>query len=200
MKRKLIQSKMSGGLKDWEKLDVTLDEVNQIGEALKKEEFRKMLVEYCEEISDPENRKIYESEITQLENERGIDIQFIHPTPGYVIKTSSDGQMKTFINVCTNEKVVKPSNESSTDDNGQKGLKWSIPYSLAPPRRDTDRKGAPCHVYDVVFHPDTLHLASKHQAFRKLVNDTACDAVQDAFKCQLDRANLKFPKLSFKGE
>lgn len=68
-------------IKDWEKVDISRDEVNRIGEALKHEEFRKMFVEYCEEITDPENRKLYEKEITQLEKERGIDVQFINPEP-----------------------------------------------------------------------------------------------------------------------
>lgn len=187
-------------LKDWDTLNVTRDEVNKIGEALKHKEFRKLFVDYCEEIQDPENKKLYESEITQLENERGVDITFINPEPGYVIKTSSDGATKTFINVATNEKIDKPSHSVTTSDGGQKGLTWRLPHILAPPHRDLDKKGELCHVYDIVFHPDALHLASRNGAFRQLVNDTAIDAVQQNFKVQLDRANMKFPKgLSYKG-
>lgn len=128
-------------LKDWEKLNVTRDEVEKIGEALKQKEFRQLLIDYCEEISDPENRKLYEQEITQLEKERGVDITFINPDPGYVIKTSSDGTTKTFINIATNEKVEKPSSKPTTDENGQRGLMWSLPHTLAPPRKDADKKG-----------------------------------------------------------
>lgn len=186
-------------IKDWEKLDISRDEVNRIGEALKHEEFRKLFKDYCEEISDPENRKLYEKEITQLEKERGVDVTFVNPEPGYVIKTSSDGTTKTFINIATNEKIDKPSSVSVTNDNGQRGLNWSLPYTLAPPRHDLDKKNLLCHVYDVVFHPDALHLASRNASFRKLVNDTAIDAIQQAYKVTLDRANLKFPKISFKG-
>lgn len=185
--------------KDWEKMDISRDEVNRIGEALKKEEFRKLLVDYCEEISDPENRKLYEKEITQLEKERGVNVTFVHPDPGYVIKTSADGTTKTFLNIATSDKIDKPTSVSSTNGDGQRGLNWSLPYTLAPPRRDIDNKQILCHVYDVVFHPDALHLASRNAAFRKLVNDTAIDAVQEAFKVNLDRANLKFPKISYKG-
>lgn len=184
---------------DWEKLNVSRDEVNRIGEALKKEEFRKMFIDYCEEISDPENRKIYEKEITQMEKERGVDVTFINPVPAYVIKTSADGLTKTFLNIATNEKIDKPSSVSSTDTEGHRGLTWSLPYTLAPPRRDMDKKNQICQVYDVVFHPDALHLASRNSAFRKLVNDTAIDAVQQAFNVKLDRTNLKFPKISYKG-
>lgn len=185
-------------IKDWEKMNISRDEVNRIGEALKKEEFRKMFIDYCEEINDPENRKLYEKEITQLEKERGVDVTFINPEPGYVIKTSADGTTKTFLNIATSDKIDKPTSVTSTN-NGQRGLNWSLPYTLAPPRRDMDNKNILCHVYDVVFHPDALHLASRNAAFRKLVNDTAIDAVQEAFKVNLDRANLKFPKISYKG-
>lgn len=186
-------------IKDWEKMDISRDEVNRIGEALKKEEFRKLFIDYCEEISDPENRKLYEKEITQLEKERGVDVTFVNPEPGYVIKTSADGTTKTFLNIATSDKIEKPSSVSLTNADGQRGLNWSLPYTLAPPRRDMDNKKVLCHVYDVVFHPDALHLASRNAAFRKLVNDTAIDAVQEAFKVNLDRANLKFPKISYKG-
>lgn len=186
-------------LNDWEKMDISSEEVNKIGEALKNEEFRKMFVNYCEEITDPENRKLYESEITQLERERGVNITFINPEPGYVIKTSSDGTLKTFINIATNEKIDKPSNSPATNPNGQRGLHWQLPYTLTPQRRDMDKKHQVCHVYDVVFHPDALHLASKNSAFRTLVNDTAIDAVQQAYNVKLDRTNIKFPKISYKG-
>lgn len=186
-------------IKDWEKLDISRDEVNRIGEALKKEEFRKMFIDYCQEISDPENRKIYEQEITQLEKERGVNVTFINPEPGYVMKTSADGEMKVFLNIATSDKIDKPTSVSSINTDGQRGLNWSLPYTLAPVRRDMDKKNVVCHVYDVVFHPDALHLASRNKSFRNLVNDTAIDAIQQNFKVKLDRTNLKFPKISYKG-
>lgn len=89
----------------WEELDLTTDEIKSLTDALQKEEFRKLLVEYCEELNDPENRKKFEEELTQLEAERGIDVTFINPEPGYVVKTTVDGQMKGFINVCQSGKV-----------------------------------------------------------------------------------------------
>lgn len=183
---------------DWKDLDITNDEMKKFSEALKKEEFRKMFLDYCEEIQDPKNKKLYEEEITQLENERGIDITFINPEPGYVIKTSVNGESKAFINVAQSDKVEKPKSVSATENN-QSGFSWQIPYTQAPPRRDIDRKGGLCTVYDVVFHPDALELAKKDKRFRKIVTDTACDAVQETYKVQIDKVNLKFPKMKFKG-
>uniref|UniRef100_A0A1B6LPL3 Protein kintoun n=1 Tax=Graphocephala atropunctata TaxID=36148 RepID=A0A1B6LPL3_9HEMI len=182
----------------WEDLNLSRDEVKTLGEALQKEEFRSLLLEYVKEISDPENRKQYEKDITELENERGIDIKFVHPSAGYVIKTSVNGVRKAFINICSNTNVGTPSSNPDTSG-GQHGLRWSIPYCLAPPREDLDKKNSTCTVFDVIFHPDTLHMTQSNAAFRKLVNDTALGAVEESFHVSLDKINLKFPKMQFKG-
>ncbi|XP_018561977.1 protein kintoun [Anoplophora glabripennis] len=179
-------------------LDLSRDEVERIGEALKNKEFRKLLSDYVEEVQNPENKKLYEKEITQLEKERGVDVTFIHPKPGYVIKTSVNGNQKAFINICANDHIKKPSS-SPTIKEGEKGLSWSLPHSLSPPREDVDNKGVRCQVFDVVFHPDTLHLAEKNKTFRTMVNSAALDAVESSFDVSLDKKNLKFPKLSYKG-
>lgn len=182
----------------WEDLDITRDEIETIGNALKKEEFRNLLLEYVEEINDPENRKQYEEEITQLEKERGVDITFIHPHPGYVIKTSVNGEKKAFINICQNDKIGKPSSIPKVESNSC-GSQWSIPYSQAPPREDLDKNKKRCIIYDVVFHPDTLVLGKKDNRLMNLINETALNAVEDSFKVTLDKKNLKFPKMQFKG-
>lgn len=182
----------------WEDLDLTKDEVEILGSALKKEEFRKLLMEYAEEVSDPENRRQYEKEITELEKERGINISFINPEPCYVIKSSVNGQKKAFINICKNDKVGKPTSEPMAKS-GSRGLNWSLPFTQAPPRDDVDKNGNRCSVFDVVFHPDTYRLAENNAQFKKMLNNTALDAVEDNFGIQLDRKNIKFPKMKYKG-
>ncbi|XP_015111732.1 protein kintoun [Diachasma alloeum] len=185
-------------LKNWEDLDVTREEIEDLTKCLKQDDFRKLLIEYAEEVTNPENRKIYEKEIGELERERGIDVKFINPEPGYVIKTSVNGDKKCFINVSKSDIVGKPTSQPSYED-GNRGLQWSIPFTLAPPRDDVDKKKNYCTVFDVVFHPDTLYLATKNSRFREVVNDTAMDGVEKNFKVKLDRNNLKYPKMNFKG-
>ncbi|EDW08480.2 protein kintoun [Drosophila mojavensis] len=183
-----------------EKLDISNDEFDRIRDALKNEEFRKLFFDYVDEIQDPENRKIYEEEITQLEKERGVDVTFIHPQPGFVIKTSIDGELKCFINIASCKVVERPNNEVSVNSQtGQKGLSWSIPLAQIPPRDDLDANNKLCKVYDVVFHPDALHLAKRNAQFRQCLIDTALDGVEREYHVNLDRANLKFPKLDYKG-
>lgn len=179
-------------------LNLSKDEVDRIGDALRKPEFRKLFADYVEELQDPENKKLYEQEIIELEKERGVEVTFVHPKPGYVIKTSVNGTQKAFINICTNDIVKKPTS-SPTIKEGARGLNWSLPHTLSPPREDLDNKQIRCQVFDVVFHPDTLHLAERNKAFRAMVNNTALDAVETNFDVKLDKKNLKFPKLSYKG-
>ncbi|KAF3423902.1 hypothetical protein E2986_00073 [Frieseomelitta varia] len=178
--------------RNWEELDVTREELNNLTECLKKEEFRKLLIEYVEEVTDPKNVEVYQNEITQLEKKRGVDVTFISPRPSYVIKTSVNGDRKCFINVCTSEHV-QPSFEQG--DRGQ----WSIPHMLTPPRDDLDKKNVRCKVFDVIFHPDTIFLFLKHAKLRKLINDTAMDGVENNFNVKLDRQNIKFPHIRYKG-
>ncbi|XP_022226802.2 protein kintoun isoform X2 [Drosophila obscura] len=183
-----------------ERADITKDEFEAIREALSKEEFRKLFFEYVEEIQDPENRKIYEQEITQLEKERGVDVKFVHPKPGFVVKTSIDGELKCFINIASSPEVARPNSVADTNpETGSRGLSWSIPMAQTAGRDDCDAKNNHCKVFDVVFHPDALHLATRDSQFRKALIDTALDAVEREYEVALDRANLKYPKLDYKG-
>ncbi|XP_061172788.1 protein kintoun-like [Saccostrea echinata] len=181
----------------FEDLNLSSDEIKQIGEALKNEEFRKLFVEYAEEISNPENRKKYEEEITQMENERGMDVQFVHPKPGHCIKTSVDGNTKAFINICVNDKIDTPHSTPQVS-NGRKGLHWQIPHAFSPPRDDIAKSGGKCKVFDVVFHPDTYRMG-ENPRFMKLVEDTAVEGIENQFGVKFDRKNLKPMKMKYKG-
>lgn len=186
--------------KKFEELNMTRDEIERFSEAMKKEEFRKLLCEYAEEISDPKNREIYEREISQLEAERGSDVTFIHPKPGFCVKTTQNGDKKCFVNISKNEHLAKPT--SSRQANGtQSGLMWQIPHTCSQPREDVDKSGkTPCVVYDVVFHPDAYRMGETNKRFQKLLIDSAIDTIQKNFSVQLDAVNATVLKhLNFKG-
>ena len=189
---------MASSLDKLKDLDITREELNAIGTALKDDKFRKLLCDYVEEVNNPENQKQYETEITQLEKERGNDVTFIKPVPGYVIKTSADGNTKCFVNICANDNVERPSSFPTVSE-GSSGNQWNLPHLLTPPRKDVDRKKAYCVVYDVLYHPTTLQLAHNSEAFRKMVNNVTCETVEKNFDVKLDVKNLKFPKMKYKG-
>ena len=185
--------------KKFEELNMTQDEMRRFSEALKKDEFRKLLCEYAEEIADPKNRELYEREIAQLEQERGKNVTFIHPEPGFCLKTAIDDstRRKVFVNICQNANVEMPSSER-----GGAGMHWRIPHTCSPGREDTARAESDelCTVYDVVFHPNAYRMGETNERFRKLLVDSALDTVEANFKLKLDRAHVKTLKsLNFKG-
>ena len=184
-----------------EEFEITRDEAKKLGDALKKEEFRKLLTEYANEISDPENRKRYEEEITQLEQERGYDVKFLNPTPGFVVKTKfKDGGLKIFINIATNSEL-QPATPGPLEilPDGQVGKNWSIPYSLVQAREGLNNKKQICKIYDCIISPDTYKQAEENPKFKQMVVITALDGIENEFGVKLERSKLKYPTLSYKG-
>ncbi|XP_054909301.1 protein kintoun [Poeciliopsis prolifica] len=180
-------------------LNLSTEEMGRFTKAFKDCKFREMFCEYVQELSEPENRKKYEEEIRQLEQERGNNVDFIQPTPFRVIRTSGAGKQKCFINICANDKIQKPEVKTGVSDDGRRGQYWTLPYSLYPGRTEKDPKGNTFMIYDVIFHPDTLHMASKNKPFMDMVNDTAIDGVQKAYKVKLDKNNVREMKTKYKG-
>lgn len=181
-----------------EDLDLSGEEVQRFTSAFQDPEFRRMFTEYAAEITDPENRRRYEEEITALERERGVDVRFVHPEPGHVLRTSLDGEQRCFVNVCCNSLVGAPSSRPAGRGGTAAGSHWSLPYSLAPGRQYAGRE-AHYTVYDVVFHPEALALARSHERFREMLDATALDAVERQFGVKLDRRNAKTLKIKYKG-
>ncbi|KAM6968610.1 protein kintoun [Tautogolabrus adspersus] len=181
-------------------LNMTVEEIDMMAKAFKDEKFREMLRDYAQELADPENRKMYEEEIKLLEQERGNTVEFIHPEPFRAIRTSLNGKQKCFINICGNDKVGKPECKVGTSDGGRRGQCWSLPHSLHPGRENTNTKGKKMMIYDVVFHPDTLHIASKNKRFMDMVESTAIEGIQNTFKVTLDKNNVReMTKIKYKG-
>lgn len=182
-------------------LNITQDEINRFQEAMKKEEFRKLLIEYVEEISDPKNREQYEQEITKLEEERGIDVIFIYPEPGYCIKTFQKDGNKFFINICKNLNIEKPLIKRDLNNNNS-GYYWKIPHSCSPVREDFEKSSNElCKVCDVVFHPDAYRMGETCESFNNLLNETAIDTIEKNFNVKLDKKDYKVLKnMKFKGK
>ncbi|XP_049755396.1 protein kintoun [Elephas maximus indicus] len=181
-----------------EDLDLSGDEVQRLTTAFQDPEFRRLLSEYAGELTDPENRKRYEAEITELERERGVEVRFVHPEPGHVLRTSLDGAKRCFVNVCSNVLVGAPSSRPGSGG-AAPGHHWFLPHSLAPGREYAGRRGTRYTVYDVVFHPDALALARRHERFRHMLDATALEAVEKQFGVKLDRRNAKTLKIKYKG-
>uniref|UniRef100_A0A8C3VWC6 Protein kintoun n=1 Tax=Catagonus wagneri TaxID=51154 RepID=A0A8C3VWC6_9CETA len=181
-----------------EDLDLSGEEVQRLTSAFQDPEFRRMFSKYAEELTDPDNRRRYEEEITELERERGVEVRFVHPEPGHVLRTSLDGARRCFVNVCSNALVGAPSSRPSSGG-AASGSQWSLPYSLAPGREYAGGRGTRYTVYDVVFHPAALALARRHERFRRMLDATALEAVEKQFRVKLDHRNAKTLKIKYKG-
>lgn len=184
-------------------------EVAAFEAALLQPEFRAMLADYAKEVSDPDNQKMYRREMSELEAERGFVATFLQPQPGYVIKTRvlscqnededvSEGFGKLFINVCSDPNIKDAQPKTDVKDNRGR-IAWAIPYSTSKARRDLDKAGQNCMVYDVIFNPNVIKRTQTNFNFREIVNSTALEGVENAFKLKLDRKRLRFPRLQFKG-
>ena len=106
---------------------------------------------------------------------------------------------KIFINVCSDPNISDASPRSDVKPDNKGRIAWAIPYSTSKPRRDLDKAGQNCMVYDVIFNPNVIKETQSNYNFRDMVNSTALEGVEKAFKLKLDRKRLRFPRLQFKG-
>nr|XP_056708201.1 protein kintoun [Euleptes europaea] len=172
------------GRSSLEELELTGEEAERLRLAFQDEGFRRLFAEYAAELSDPAQRAVYEAEVAALERQRGVEARFLHPTPGWVLRTSQAGARRCYLNVCSNALVAPP---RAAREPG--GSRWALPHCLAPGREELARGGRRRLVYDVLFHPDALRLAARSARFRRLVDETALEAVERHFSPGLDRAN-----------
>ncbi|MEE6492368.1 hypothetical protein FKM82_016559 [Ascaphus truei] len=182
-----------------EELSLSRQEVQRLSQAFQDPKFRELFAEYAQEISHPESRRQYEEEICLMEMERGMDIKFIHPQPGHVLRTSTNGGQRCYLNICSNQFINKPECKPGAGAGGQAGQHWGLPYSLAPGREDLGKAGSKHMIYDVVFHPDTLYMAGKNEKFKEMVDATALEAVAKQFDVKLDQRNVKTLSMKYKG-
>lgn len=141
-------------------MQISQDELERLQTAVKDEQFKKLFLDYVNELQDPQNRETYEREISAMEREKGINTRWIHPTPVFVVKTHvlESASRKMFINVCSCPDIE----EASARSEG-KGQHWSLPHilSAAGHRMDKDKSGKECLVQDIVFHPNTIQKLRK---------------------------------------
>ena len=162
-------------------LDLTEEEQNKFTKAFQDKEFRKMMAEYVDEISDPKHRAEQDAYIREMEakGETPKDKRVIHPSAGFVVKTKKEDGAKLFINVVSSVEVEQP---TSTTVNG--GSQWQLPHLLGPPRMERDKKDNSVGAFDCCFHPLALQHAENARPFRDLLVSTAIDAVERSYKNQ----------------
>lgn len=138
---------------------MTRKEMKALVKAMEQDEFKDILTEYVQEISDPKNKAEYEEYLRQLErqNELPPNTKLVKPVAGFCIKTTSKKLMsktdmkyfdqKAFVNVCTHDVVPRPE-KIRADKDGKSGFTFNLPYRVSKGRHDQDRHGVLCATYD----------------------------------------------------
>ena len=211
-----------GSLED---LNLTKEEVDKFQNAFKDEAFKKMFAEYAAEIADPKNKAESDAYLRQLEMEGkiesvyGKDVQLVMPKAGFVAKTFDEGPAddgpstsspddrgsgasssdarktgrKAFVNVCRSDKC-----EDATSEKRPGGLQWSVPHTLGQPHEEKDKAGETCAAYDFCISERTYELTRKDERVKRMVVETAIEAVNRAFGRRLSLA-FTTPKKTFVG-
>lgn len=179
-------------------LNLSTDEITRLERAFCDQTFKNLFGEYLHEIQDPENQKIFEKEIIELERQQGNEIKFLKPSPNYLLKTSVQGNTKAYINISSSIDVSKLTYET-TEQSFTSDVKVSIPYALLPVQKVLCKQNESCFIYTVVFHSDTLKDAGFNAELKRVMEETAFSAIEKTFNVVLDRVNYKKSKKNFKG-
>lgn len=175
-------------------IQLTAKEAKSFDAAFKSEEFRRLMADYVDSMSDPANREQQEAYISQLEANKELPPgkSLIRPNAGFVVKchvSSVNGKpskKKIFMNVVYADAITQPSSEKATttiDDSSspQSQAKWSVPYAIGPVRMEHDKSNNLVPTFDVCFHPRSLQYAHARKEFCDMVIGIAQSAVVDAY-------------------
>mmetsp|Transcript_3509 Transcript_3509/g.7282 ORF Transcript_3509/g.7282 Transcript_3509/m.7282 type:complete len:634 (+) Transcript_3509:26-1927(+) len=180
-------------------LDLTESELKSLTSAMKKPEFRSLLNDYLEEISDPKNKAEYDAYLEQLEasGELPPGRILIKPEAHSCIKTHGKGEQgrsfKIFLNLCISDKIPRPTQERKVE-----GSTWSLPYAVGQPRHDQDGVGKPCLTFDCAFNPYAFQVADSSSRFKQLMCETAISGANQLLKKQGEKASSDYKVLKNK--
>ena len=158
-------------------LKLTSEEEDRLTKAFKEPEFKKLMSDYMQEISDPKNKAEYDAYIQQLEADNKVPkgTKLVRPDAGFCVKCRKQGTgEKVFVNICS-----APDAGIATSKSTSKGQNWQIPHMMGPPHMEQDKSKTPCMTFDICFHPDTLKRASKNVRFQQLIVQTALETIQE---------------------
>ena len=194
-------------LMEGKKLDMSHNELKTFTKAMEHGDFRDMLSDYVDEISDPKHKPEMRQYLKQMEEQGDLPpgTELIQPKEGFCMKTTVKKmvsernktffEQKCFINVCFHSKVPKAEKELCKQPDGTSGYNWKLPYRVSKLRHDQDNNKELVSTYDVVFH-DEVQSYMVFPDYQKFMADTALDGVnrvlqQDKEKISTDYKIMK---------
>eukprot|EP00985_Skeletonema_marinoi_P035244 scaffold46035_cov204-Skeletonema_marinoi.AAC.1 len=176
-------------------IQLTATEAKKFDAAFKSEEFRRLMADYVDSLSDPSNREEQEAYITHLEANKELppDKSLIRPNAGFVVKCFISGTQdkvsktkKIFLNIVHSDAIIQPSSEKTTTldaslSSSQNQARWSVPYAIGPIRMEHDKSNNLVLTFDVCFHPLSLQYAHARKEFCDMVIGISQSAVVEAY-------------------
>ena len=93
---------------------------------------------------------------------------------------------------------TKPVPKDQQDEHGAAEQGLRIPLSLGDIREESDKKGDPAQVVDIIWAPSTIERCKKDAAFRQIAVELAFNYILQKYSIELD-LRYTVPKLSYKG-
>ncbi|AAS50304.1 AAL062Wp [Eremothecium gossypii ATCC 10895] len=131
------------------------------------------------------------------------------PTPGFVIKSKlehgKDATLvvgtKTFVNVCHHTQVPLP--DVPFDASIVYPLimenKWEIPIVTSAVRRDADKKGQECYVWDCCINSECMQWIEKDYQLREILVEWCLESCELRQSVGISREAVVFPRMKSKG-
>ena len=201
--REEAKNRIDHPLMEGKKIDMSHNELKTFTKAMEQKEFKSMLSDYVDEISDPKHKPELNAYLRQMEEQGDLPpgTILIEPTAGFCLKTMCKKlvsernktffDQKCFINICFHETIAKHQKVQVTKPDGTVGFDWSLPYRVSQQRHDQDQNKNLVSTYDVVFH-DAIKSYLVYPEFQKFVADTAIDGVNRVLHDQNEKLSSDY--------
>lgn len=190
-------------LMEGKKIDMNVNELKTFTKAMEQKEFKSLMGDYVDEISDPKHKPEMKAYLRQMEAQGDLPpgTELIQPRVGFCMKTTCKKMVsernktffdqKCFINVCFHEKIEKAVRTPITREDGSNGFDWRLPYRVSQLQHQQDGQGELVSQYDVVFNDDIIQYMM-HAEFQKFVADTAIDGVNQVLQQQQEKISTDY--------
>ncbi|KEP65721.1 UNVERIFIED_CONTAM: hypothetical protein HHA_249290 [Hammondia hammondi] len=171
---------------------------------MRSRDFRGLLHNYVDEISDPKHKKEQEDYILQLEEQGDMPkgCVLLRPEIGCCVKSDvvypNGVYQKCFINICHSPWIqdftVEPRDGGSAVD---------LPYSIGAPRPDKDKHGSACLTFDVCISTNTFGQCHRQPTLLRVLIESCTEKVNACYLKGRERIHPDFqvlPKMKCKGD
>lgn len=136
-------------------------------------------------------------ELEKVHSDSNGQWMYVLPNPGFCIKCRAAGGSKVFINIAHHARIGEPMPMApEKGENGELATRFRVPLSCGQARRDKDKGGKPCKVYDVIVNTITMKRCNNEHEFRRFVAALCIQWIQQKYEPTLNAE--EFINVNFK--